>query len=62
MHLGPHEILLALSVDFADGMSSQAVEKAVSKLELEIKHAYPEVRRVFIEVQGNKDGAVRISG
>ena len=62
MHLAPHEILLALSVDFADGMSSQAVEKAVSQLEREIKQTYPEVRRVFIEVQANKDGAVRISG
>ncbi|MEZ5828016.1 MAG: cation diffusion facilitator family transporter [Hyphomicrobiales bacterium] len=62
MHLAPHEILLAISVDFADGMSSQAVEKAVSQLEREIKQTYPEVRRVFIEVQANKDGAVRISG
>ena len=61
MHLGPYEILLALSVDFADGMSSQSVEKAVSQLEGQIKKTYPEVRRVFIEVQANHDGAVRMS-
>jgi cation diffusion facilitator family transporter len=61
MHLAPHEILLALSVDFADGISSQRIEKAVSQLEGRIKESYPEVRRVFIEVQANKDGAVRIS-
>jgi len=61
MHLAPHEILLALSVDFADGMSSQSVEKAVSQLEGQIKKTYPEVRRVFIEVQANHDGAVRMS-
>lgn len=51
MHLAPHEILLALSVDFADGITSQAVEKAVSKLEGEIKRNYPQVTRVFIEIQ-----------
>jgi cation diffusion facilitator family transporter len=56
MHLAPHEILLALSVDFADGISSQRVEKAVSQLEGKIKERYPEVRRVFIEVQAKHDG------
>ncbi len=59
MHLGPDEILLALSVDFADGISSQSVEKAVSQLERQIKESYPEVRRVFIEVQAKHDGMRR---
>ncbi len=53
MHLAPHEILLALSVDFADGLSSQRVERSVSRLEREIKDSYPQVTRIFIEVQGN---------
>jgi len=51
MHLAPHEILLALSVDFADGLPSQVVEQVVSRLERKIKQTYPEVTRVFIEVQ-----------
>jgi len=59
MHLAPHEILLALSVDFADGISSQRVEEAVSTLERKIKESYPEVRRVFIEVQAKHDGMAR---
>ncbi|MEG6509437.1 cation diffusion facilitator family transporter [Methyloligella sp. 2.7D] len=54
MHLAPHEILLALSVDFADRLSSQEVEEAVSQLEIKIKQAYPEVSRIFIEVQSQK--------
>ncbi len=54
LHLAPHEILLALSVDFADGLSSQAVEEAVSVLEVKIKKRYPEVTRVFIEVQSKR--------
>jgi cation diffusion facilitator family transporter len=59
MHLAPHEILLALSVDFADGISSEKVEAAVSQLERTIKQSYPEVQRVFIEVQSMKDGTAR---
>jgi cation diffusion facilitator family transporter len=54
LHLAPHEILLALSVDFADGLSSEAVEEAVSTLEIKIKQRYPEVTRVFIEVQSKR--------
>lgn len=54
LHLAPREILLALSVDFADGLSSEAVEEAVSQLESRIKQRYPEVKRVFIEVQSKR--------
>ena len=54
LHLAPHEILLALSVDFADGLSSEEVEEAVSMLEVKIKRRYPEVTRVFIEVQSKR--------
>jgi cation diffusion facilitator family transporter len=52
MHRAPHEILLALSVDFADGLPSEAVEQAVTRLERKIKRSYPPVSRIFIEVQG----------
>lgn len=51
MHLGPQEILLNLSLDFADGLSSGDVEEAISALERDIKQTYPEIRRVFIEAQ-----------
>jgi len=54
MHLAPREILLALSVDFADEMSSQEVEEAVSQLEIKIKKAHPMVTRIFIEVQSER--------
>lgn len=54
LHLAPREILLALSVDFADGLSSEQVEEAVSRIEGKIKKRYPEVTRVFIEVQSKR--------
>ena len=51
MHLGPRDVLLNLSVDFRDGISSQKVEYAISRLETKIKEAHPEITRIFIEVQ-----------
>ena len=51
MHFGPDDVLLNLSVDFADGLDSTAVERTISEMESAIKSAYPEIRRVFIEVQ-----------
>ena len=51
MHLGPEDVLLNLSLDFADHLSSAEVEAAISQLERTIKSAFPEVTRVFIEAQ-----------
>ncbi|MDP6705629.1 MAG: cation diffusion facilitator family transporter [Alphaproteobacteria bacterium] len=51
MHLGPRDILVNLSLDFEDRLSSADVESAVSTLESSIKEAVPEVTRVFIEAQ-----------
>ncbi len=51
MHLGPRDILVNISVDFVDGLSSSEVEAEISKMEVEIKEAYPQVKRIFIEVQ-----------
>jgi cation diffusion facilitator family transporter len=51
MHLGPEEVLLALSIDFAGNLSADQVEAAISRLERAIKERYPEIKRVFIEAQ-----------
>ncbi len=51
MHLGPHDILLNISLDFKDAMSSGNVEATISELERNIKSKYPEIKRVFIEAQ-----------
>jgi cation diffusion facilitator family transporter len=51
MHMGPEDVLLNLSVDFADGITSADVEAAISGLERDIKAAHPEIKRVFIEAQ-----------
>ncbi len=51
MHLGPQDILLNLSVDFDDRVSSKQVEEAISDMEQRIKAKFPDVSRVFIEAQ-----------
>ena len=52
LHLGPEDILLNVSLDFEDDLSSGEVEEAISVLESRIKQMFPEIRRVFIEAQG----------
>ena len=51
LHLGPEDILLNVSLDFEDDLSSGEVEEAISALESRIKGMFPEIRRVFIEAQ-----------
>ncbi|OEJ63813.1 cation diffusion facilitator family transporter [Magnetovibrio blakemorei] len=51
MHLGPREVLLNLSLDFVDGISSNEVEASISNMEAHIKSCHSEVTRVFIEAQ-----------
>ncbi len=56
VHFGPADILVAISVDFADAMSSRQVERSVSAIEAAIKQDYPSVTRVFVEAQSSRDG------
>ena len=51
MHMGPQDILLAVSLDFVDQLPSEQVEAVIYKLEKQIKTDYREIRRLFIEAQ-----------
>ncbi|CAK0763261.1 solute carrier family 30 (zinc transporter), member 9 [uncultured Gammaproteobacteria bacterium] len=50
-HLGPCEVLLNLSLDFKDCGSAGGVEGAVASLDAEIKAAFPQITRIFIEAR-----------
>ena len=56
MHMGPDFILLNLGVKFADEIKARDLEEAVWRLEQEIKEAYPEVKRIFIEAEERLSG------
>jgi len=52
MHLGPTDVLVNISIDFADGLDSGEVEAVVSTMERQVKEVFPDVSRIFIEAQG----------
>lgn len=54
LHFGPRDVLLVLSLDFHDRLSSVEVEKAISGLEARLKSDHPEISRVFIEAQSRQ--------
>jgi len=54
MHMGPDYILVNISVDFIDNISSQEVEADITRLDETIKLRYPRVKRVFIEAEARR--------
>ncbi|MDZ7693473.1 MAG: cation diffusion facilitator family transporter [Balneolaceae bacterium] len=51
MHMGPNFILVNISVDYRDNISSQEVENSISRLNKEIKENFPRVKRIFVEAE-----------
>lgn len=57
VHFGPHDILAAMSLDFADRTSLEEIEQTVTRLERQIKERFPAITRVFVEVQAREHHA-----
>jgi len=53
LHLGPEAILLALKVRFRAGMTLSDVERAVDALEERVRAEIPEMKRIFVEPDGD---------
>jgi len=51
MHLGPRDVLLNVGVEFEPHISVAEVHRAVHRIERRLERDYPEVRRVYIEVE-----------
>jgi len=51
MHLGPEDVLLNLEVVFTPGLPAEEIHAAVHRIERRINGPYPEVSRIFIEVE-----------
>ncbi|RTZ92113.1 MAG: cation transporter [Deltaproteobacteria bacterium] len=54
LHMGPEDVLVNLSVDFKDTITADRVEEVIRKLDMEIKEAFPVVKRVFVEAEARK--------
>jgi cation diffusion facilitator family transporter len=52
MHLGPHEVLVNLDLQFRRGLSTTDIAAAVDRIESSIRTAHPEVKRIFLEAEG----------
>jgi len=51
MHLAPNEVLLALDVEFDKVMTVNELFSTITKLEDQIKKAYPDVKKIYIEAK-----------
>jgi len=51
MHMGPRDILVAVDIEFQDGLTTDEVEAAIDGIETGIKEAVPEVTRIYIEAE-----------
>ena len=48
MHLGPNEVLMAVTLDFRDDLPSGAIEEAAAALSAGIERRHPQVTRLFM--------------
>ena len=51
MHFGPHDVLLALDVEFKPELSSKQISEAINRVEAAIRVRHPEIRHIFIEAK-----------
>jgi divalent metal cation (Fe/Co/Zn/Cd) transporter len=53
VHMGPREIVAALSVEFEDKLTAPEIEDCVQRLEDRLKKEIPEVTALFVKPQTN---------
>ena len=59
MHLGPTDVLLAMSLDYRNDLNAGAIEQSITRMEDAIRKARPEITRVLIEVQDGRASEAR---
>ena len=51
MQLGPHQVVVALSAEFEDKLTTPEIEECVNSLEAQIRQAHPEMAVLFVKPQ-----------
>ena len=54
LHMGPNYILVNISADFKENITSNDVESTIARLDSLIKKQLPDVKRVFIEAESRQ--------
>lgn len=49
MMLGPDDVLIALRINFPDGMTTDQIEAAIDRVSLGLRETYPQLRHIVIE-------------
>jgi cation diffusion facilitator family transporter len=57
MYMGPHDLLVNMSVCFKPGTTVGEMHGAIHRIEASLRSAYPEINRVYIEVESLSDMA-----
>ena len=61
MYLGPTDVILALDIEFERRLSADEIERAVHKLQDDIRAEHPEFKRIFVEAKAIGE-AERVGG
>ena len=51
IYQGPEKVLLAMDLNFKDGLSTEEIEKAIDDIEQSIKSSIPFVERIYVEAE-----------
>lgn len=51
VHLGPRQVVAALSAEFADELTTPDIEASVTRIEANVKAAHPEITLLFVKPQ-----------
>ena len=57
MYMGPHDLLVNMGVCFAAGTTAEQMHEAIRRIETDLKKAYPQINRVYIEAESLPAGA-----
>jgi len=51
IYQSPERVLLAMDLNFKDGLSTGQIEKAIDEIEQSIKSAFPYIERIYVEAE-----------
>jgi cation diffusion facilitator family transporter len=58
MYIGPHDLLVNMGVCFTAGTTAEQMHEAIRRIEDDLKRAYPQINRVYIEAESLPAGAM----
>jgi divalent metal cation (Fe/Co/Zn/Cd) transporter len=57
MYIGPHDLLVTVGVCFVAGTTAEQMHEAIRRIEADLRSAYPEATRIYIEAEPLPAGA-----